>query len=80
MDERSPDYNNLISVTDKLQPGWTGSVIRYRGFPGATDIQTDLDKVLQQVTEADLYQKTRQIYASEQVYKTRSRKGETEDC
>ncbi len=55
--------------------------IRYRGFPGATDIQTDLDKVLQQwgFTEADLYQKTRQIHAIEQVYKTRSRKGDTED-
>jgi hypothetical protein len=55
--------------------------IRYRGFPGATDIQSDLDKVMQQwgFTEADLYQKTRQIYASGQVYKTRSSKGEAED-
>lgn len=55
--------------------------IRYRSFPGARDIQTDLDKVLQLwgFTEADLYQKTRQIHAIGQVYKTRSSKGEAED-
>ena len=69
----SPTNYNLVELA-RLR-------IRYRGFPGATDIQTDLDKVLQQwgFTEADLYQKTRQIHATEQVYKTRSRKGDTED-
>lgn len=69
----SPTNYNLVELA-RLR-------IRYRGFPGAIDIQTDLDKVLQQwgFTEADLYQKTRQIHASEQVYKTRSRKGDTED-
>ena len=55
--------------------------IRYRGFPGATDIQTDLDKVLQQwgFTEAELYQKTQRIHANGQIYKIRNSKGDTED-
>jgi hypothetical protein len=47
--------------------------IRYDGFPGARDIQADLDKVLQQwnLTEKALYEKTRQIHATTQVYKGR---------
>lgn len=55
--------------------------IRYRGFPGATDIQTDLDKVLQQwgFTEAELYQKTQRIHANGQIYKIRTSKGDAED-
>ncbi len=55
--------------------------IRYCGFPGATDIQTDLDKVMQQwgFTEADLYEKTRAIHAIAPVYKGRARSGEAED-
>lgn len=55
--------------------------IRYRGFPGARDIQGDLDKVMQQwsYTEAALYEKTRQIHAAGPVYKVRGRKGEAED-
>ena len=52
--------------------------IRYRGFPGARDIQTDLDQVLKQwnLTEASLYEKTRQIHAQAQVYKGRGSKRE----
>lgn len=55
--------------------------IRYQGFPGARDIQTDLDKVLQLwgLTETELYAKTRQIHATETVYKGKARKGEAED-
>lgn len=55
--------------------------IRYRGFPGARDIQTNLDKVLQLwgLTEAELYEKTRQIHGAGPVYKGRARKGEEED-
>jgi hypothetical protein len=45
--------------------------IRYRGFPGARDIQGDLTKLLQrwQFTEAELYQKTRAIHENRQVYR-----------
>ena len=69
----SPTDYNLVELA-RLR-------IRYRGFPGATDIQTDLDKVLQQwgFTEAELYQKTQKIHATGQIYKIRSNKGDTED-
>lgn len=50
--------------------------IRYRGFPGARDIQTDLDQVLQQwkLTEAELFSQTRAIHEAAQVYKGRGSK------
>jgi hypothetical protein len=48
--------------------------IRYRGFPGARDIQTDLDKILQkwQLTEEELFSKTRQLHQTAQVYRGRA--------
>lgn len=44
--------------------------IRYRNFPGARDIQRDLEVVLQQwnLTEEDLFAQTRQLHAKKQVY------------
>jgi len=50
--------------------------IRYQGFPGARDIQADLDKVLNQwnLTEASLFEKTRQIHAIAQVYRGQTSK------
>jgi hypothetical protein len=44
--------------------------IRYRNFPGARDIQHDLDTILKQwnLTEQQLYEKTRQIHALGRVY------------
>jgi Protein of unknown function (DUF3288) len=55
--------------------------IRYLNFPGARDIQTDLEKILHkwQLTEAELYQKTRQIHANTRIYQVRSNKREEED-
>lgn len=55
--------------------------VRYHGFPGARDIQTDLDKVMQLwgFTETTLYEKTRQIHAAGPVYKGRASKGNSED-
>lgn len=52
--------------------------IRYQGFQGARDIQTDLEKVLQQwkLTEEALFQKTQQIHGTGQVYKGRGAKRE----
>jgi hypothetical protein len=46
--------------------------IRYTGFPGARDIQADLDKALQrwQLTEESLYEKTRQIHSEGRVYRS----------
>ncbi len=44
--------------------------IRYQGFPGARDIQRDLDWILQQwgMSEEDLFARTRAIHAQGQVY------------
>jgi len=52
--------------------------IRYRGFPGANDIQTDLEKVLQkwQMDEEQLFTITRLIHAKGIVYKTRDNDSE----
>lgn len=56
-------------------------LIRYRGFPGARDIQADLQKVLRLwgLTEEQLYDKTRKIHAEAKVYKGRGKKAEEED-
>lgn len=45
--------------------------IRYTGFPGARQIQQNLDAVLQRwrLTEEKLFELTRQIHAKGQVYK-----------
>mgnify|MGYP002784659637 CR=1 FL=1 len=45
--------------------------IRYQGFPGARDIQVDLDKILEKwnLTESALFEKTRQIHATTQIYR-----------
>ena len=49
-------------------------LIRYQGFPGASDIKNDLQKVLKSwnLNEEALYQATREIHAKGHVYKTRS--------
>lgn len=51
--------------------------IRYDGFPGAKDIQQDLDKALANwsLTDDELMAKTRQIHQNEMLYKaTRTKK------
>ena len=55
-------------------------IIRYRDFPGARDIQQDLQLALQnwQLTEEELYLKTRAIHAKGTVYR-RSATGEKQD-
>ena len=55
-------------------------IIRYRDFPGARDLQKDLQIVLNtwQLTEAELYAKTRVIHASGMVYR-RTATGEQQD-
>lgn len=52
--------------------------IRYDGFPGARDIQADLDKALANwsLTEAALMAKTRQIHQAEMLYKAKRTKKE----
>ncbi|NET35650.1 MAG: DUF3288 family protein [Cyanothece sp. SIO1E1] len=52
--------------------------VRYQGFPGARDIQRQLEQIMHQwdLTETDLYEKTRQIHQAAQVYKGRGSKRE----
>ena len=53
--------------------------IRYDGFQGARDIQSDLDKMLVKLdmSEDELFAKTREIHQSEVIFKpTWMKKGE----
>jgi hypothetical protein len=45
--------------------------IRYRNFPGARDIQHDLEVVLQQweLTEEELFAETRRLHSQGKVYR-----------
>lgn len=48
-------------------------IVRYQGFPGARNIQQNLKEILQnwQLTEEDLYQKTRVIHRQRKIYNDR---------
>lgn len=69
LSEEPTDYN--LAELARLR-------IRYQGFPGARDIQQSLDKVLLTwgLTEAELYEKTRQIHNFAKVYTSRGKKEE----
>ena len=53
--------------------------IRYHNFPGAKDIQRDLDFILQQweLTEEELFTETRRIHTEGSVY--RKKQGEDQE-
>lgn len=55
--------------------------IRYRSFPGARAIQKDLATVLNkwQLTEEQLYKKTREIYAVNNLYSDRFKSNQKQD-
>jgi Protein of unknown function (DUF3288) len=52
-------------------------IIRYAGFPGARDIQADLQKALANwaLTEEALFIKTREIHQTQSIYKASRTKG-----
>jgi Protein of unknown function (DUF3288) len=52
--------------------------VRYAGFPGARDIQARLAEILDawNLTEAELFAKTREIHDQAQVYRVSSNKRE----
>lgn len=66
------------SISDRNLAELARLRIRYRGFPGARDIQADLDKVMQAwgFTEEALYEKTRQIHATSSIYQGRANDAE----
>lgn len=68
--------NRLLS--DKINPLNLAELarlrIRYHNFPGARQLQRDLDLVLQQwqLTEEQLFVKTRELHANGKIYKPRN--------
>lgn len=76
--------NSLLEV--KFEPSDRDLVelarltIRYRDFPGARDIQQDLQLILNtwELTEEELYRQTRAIHAQGTVYR-RTATGEQQD-
>jgi hypothetical protein len=78
-DQEHPQYrsdraivNQLLSedTTDYNLAELARLMIRYKGFPGARDIQRDLDKALKKtgLTEEALYEKTRALHAQGGLY------------
>jgi hypothetical protein len=86
-DQQHPQWSRDRQIVDRLLQEEANNYnlaelgrlkIRYAGFRGAWDIQKDLDRVLQrwQLTEAALYEKTRQIHAGDPIYRVHSNKRE----
>ncbi|MEL7034751.1 MAG: DUF3288 family protein [Cyanobacteria bacterium J06592_8] len=80
-DQKHPQYNRDRAIVDNLIKGdqteknlaeLARLKIRYQGFPGARDIQRNLDEIMQswQLNEETLFEKTRQIHAKGRVYKS----------
>ncbi|USR90162.1 DUF3288 family protein [Phormidium yuhuli AB48] len=55
--------------------------VRYNGFPGARDIQNDLDTLLKrwQLSEDDLFKKTRELHSQTRVFNVGTRKADEDD-
>ncbi len=61
----------LAGTADKLNMAELARLrIRYDGFQGARDIQSDLDKALENwgMTEAELFAHTRELHKTETVF------------
>jgi hypothetical protein len=78
-DRTSVDTLLASEATDYNLSELARLIIRYRGFPGARDIQSHLKQVLQKWnhTEETLYEQTRKIHAKGEVY--RKQKSDQED-
>lgn len=83
LDQQHPQEKDDRALVDRLLQGEINAYnmaelarlrIRYRNFPGAREIQRDLDLLLQQwqLTEEQLYEKTRQLHAAGEVYRRRN--------
>jgi len=81
-DQKHPQANSDREVVDRLLKNGISDLnlvelgrllIRYRNFPGARNIQTDLNQLLQEwnLTEEQLYQRTRKIHAESNIYRSK---------
>ncbi len=88
-DQQHPLYGSDRQIVNTLLSGEPNDLnlaelarlkIRYRGFPGARDIQKDLDVVLQKwkLTDEQLFAKTRELHSATRIYTVRARR-EIED-
>jgi hypothetical protein len=79
-DQQHPQYKTDRQVVSQLLAGEATDynlaelarlITRYEGFPGARDIQADLKKALNrwQLSEDELFEKTRAIHQQSEVYK-----------
>lgn len=79
IDYLHPQYKSDRKLLDGIMAGDASSInmaelarlrIRYDGFLGARDIQSDLDKTLEKwgMTEEDLFAKTREIHQQGAVF------------
>jgi hypothetical protein len=79
-DQQHPQYKTDRQVVSQLLAGEATDynlaelarlITRYEGFPGARDIQADLKKALNrwQLSEDELFEKTRAIHQQGEVYK-----------
>ena len=86
-DQQHPQEERDRSIVDRLlreeltdynQAELARLRIRYRGFPGARIIQQNLDVVLQrwQLTEEELFERTRQLHAIGKVYRRGDSQGQ----
>lgn len=86
-DQEHPQYRGDRAIINQLLAGEPTDVnlaelgryiIRYKGFPGARDIQRDLEKVLKNwhLTEDELYEKTRAIHQRADIYQNLGRNRE----
>jgi Protein of unknown function (DUF3288) len=84
-ERRDREALNLISqspVGDPLAMAELARLrIRYEGFPGAVEIKGTLDQILRRwnLTEAELFAKTREIHQNERIYQVKSKFNPQED-
>jgi hypothetical protein len=65
----SPEEKKSLAELARLR-------IRYKGFPGATEIKADLDLLLSQwgLTEDELFRRTREIHSQERIYQVKGKR------
>ncbi len=87
LDQQHPQYNRDRPIIESLLQGEPSDLnlaelarlrVRYNGFPGARDIQAHLDTILQKwnLTEEQLFERTRLIHKAGGMYKTRGKREE----
>ena len=86
-DQQHPQYNRDRPIIENLLQGEPSDLnlaelarlrVRYIGFPGAHDLKAHLDTILQKwnLTEEQLFERTRTIHDAGGIYKSRGKREE----